>query len=78
MPNLDRGLEIFTNVADEEDCAVSGVVERLNDLNKSFLYAEASHNVPQAFMPHSVEGFLEVYEVVIEFFFVLQMFSIMI
>ena len=71
MSNPDSGLEIFTDVAVEEDCTASVVVECLDDLNKSFLHAEASHDVPQAFMPHSIKGFLEVNEVLVEFFLVL-------
>ena len=71
MPNPDSGLEIFSDVAVEEHCTASVVVECLDDLNKSFLHAEASHDVPQTFVPYSIECFFEVYEVVVKFFLVL-------
>ena len=71
MPNPDSGLEIFSDVAVEEHCTASVVVECLDDLNKSFFHAKASHDVPQPIVPYSIECFFEVYEVVVKFFLVL-------
>ena len=39
-------------------------IKGLDDLNKPFLDVEASEDMPEVVMPHSVEGFLEVSEVV--------------
>ena len=37
-----------------------------NGLNQTFLYAEASDDLPQAYMQDSVKSLLKVYEVVEE------------
>lgn len=71
MSNPDSCFEVFSDVAVEEDCAASVVEECLDDLNKYFLHAETSHDVPQTFVPYSVKSFFEIYKVVIDFFLVL-------
>ena len=46
------------------NCTAGVFIKGLDDLNKPFLDVEASEDMPEAIMPHSVEGFLEVNEVV--------------
>ena len=39
-------------------------IEGLDDLNESFIDVKASEDVSEAIVPHSVESFLEVNEIV--------------
>ena len=49
-------------------------IERLDNLDKPFLNVETSEYMPEAVVPHSVKGFLEVNEVVEQVFLVLEVF----
>ena len=58
----------------EEDCT-SGLVKRVfDDLDKLGADAVLLHGCPQSCMPNPVEGFLDVYEDMVEVFLVLEIF----
>ena len=61
--------------ADVEEDNTSGlVIELFDDLDKVCADVVLLHGCPQSCMPNSVEGFLEVYEEMVEVFLVLEIF----
>ena len=58
----------------EEDCTSGLVIEVLDDLDKVGTDAVFLHGCPQNCMPNLVEGFLEVYEDMVEVLLVLEIF----
>ena len=56
----------------QDSCAAGVLIQGLNGLNQSFLYVEASEDLPQAYMPDSVKCLLKVFEVVEQIVLVLQ------
>ena len=58
------GLEVVPYLVVEEDCAAGGVVQRLDGLDETLLDAELPEDLPQTVVPHPVESFPKVYEIV--------------
>ena len=65
--------EEVSKVVVQENCTDWIFVECFDDSNEVIIKVIISHHLPQAFMPDTVEGFLEVDEVVVNIALVLEM-----
>ena len=66
--------EAVSYAAVEEDCTSGLVIEVFNDSDKVGADVVLLHCCPQSYMPNPVEGFLEVYEDMVEDLLVLERF----
>ena len=58
----------------EEDCTSGLVIDVFDDSDKVGAVVALLHGCPQSCMPNPVEGFLEVYEDMVEVLLVLKIF----
>ena len=77
--DISLGFQLFcweraSNPAVEEDCSSGLVIEVFDDSNKVGADVVLLHSCPQSCMPNPVEGFLEVYEEMVEVLLVLKIF----
>ena len=67
-------MEPVSFAAVEEDGIGGLVIEVFDDLDKVYADVVLLHGCPQSCMPNPVEGLLEVYEDMVEFLLVLEVF----
>ena len=66
--------ETVSYAAVEEDCTSGLIIEGFDGSDKVGIDVVLLHGCPQSCMPNPVEGLLEVYEDMVEFLLVLEIF----